>query len=118
MIAKAPVPGRVKTRLSPPCTPEQAAALARAALRDTFAAASRARHAGRRVAVLDGEPGPWVPRDFEVIPQRGARERGGLVRRARGRQAGLDPAGDRRLGDHEQSWRHAGCSVPERDPDQ
>ena len=32
VIAKAPVPGRVKTRLTPPCTPEQAAALARAAL--------------------------------------------------------------------------------------
>ena len=71
VIAKAPVPGRVKTRLTPPCTPDQAAALALAALRDTFAAASRARHAGRRVAVLDGEPGPGVPRDFEVIPQRG-----------------------------------------------
>jgi rSAM/selenodomain-associated transferase 1 len=71
VIAKAPVPGRVKTRLTPPCTPEQAAALARAALRDTFAAARRTRHAGRRVAVLDGEPGPWLPREFEVIPQRG-----------------------------------------------
>ena len=71
MIAKAPVPGRVKTRLTPPCTPEQAATLARAALCDTFAAASRSRLAGRRVAVLDGEPGPWLPREFEVIPQRG-----------------------------------------------
>ena len=27
-IAKQPLPGRVKTRLVPPCTPEQAAALA------------------------------------------------------------------------------------------
>ena len=71
MIAKAPVPGRVKTRLTPPCTPEEAATLARASLRDTFAAAGRARHAGRRVAVLDGEPGPWLPREFEVIAQRG-----------------------------------------------
>jgi rSAM/selenodomain-associated transferase 1 len=71
VIAKAPVPGRVKTRLTPPCTPDQAATLARAALRDTFSAASRARHAGRRVAVLDGEPGPWLPGAFEVIPQRG-----------------------------------------------
>ncbi len=71
VIAKAPVPGRVKTRLTPPCSPEQAAALARAALEDTFAAASAARRAGRRVVVLDGEPGPWLPPGFEVIPQRG-----------------------------------------------
>ena len=32
VIAKAPAPGRSKTRLTPPCTPEQAAALAGAAL--------------------------------------------------------------------------------------
>lgn len=37
VIAKAPVPGRVKTRMCPPCTPEQAAALAAAALVDTLA---------------------------------------------------------------------------------
>ncbi len=33
VLAKAPVPGRVKTRLCPPCTPAQAAAIARAATR-------------------------------------------------------------------------------------
>jgi len=71
VIAKAPVPGRVKTRLTPPFTPEQAAALARAALTDTLAAAAAARGAARRVVVLDGEPGPWLPPGFEVIPQRG-----------------------------------------------
>jgi uncharacterized protein len=71
VIAKAPDPGRVKTRLSPPCTPDQAAALARAALRDTLAAARRARGAGRRIVVLDGKPGAWLPGGFEVIPQRG-----------------------------------------------
>jgi rSAM/selenodomain-associated transferase 1 len=71
VIAKAPVPGRVKTRLCPPCTPAQAAALAEAALRDTLAAALRSR-ADRRVVALDGEPGPWLPPGFEVIPQRGA----------------------------------------------
>ncbi|MFE1787041.1 glycosyltransferase, partial [Streptomyces sp. NPDC059525] len=38
VIAKAPVPGRVKTRLTPPFTPGQAAALAEAALADTLAA--------------------------------------------------------------------------------
>jgi hypothetical protein len=35
VIAKPPLPGRVKTRLVPPCTPRQAAALAEAALADT-----------------------------------------------------------------------------------
>ncbi len=71
VIAKAPVPGRVKTRLCPPCTPEQAAALAEASLRDTLAAALRC-GAPRRVLALDGEPGPWLPDGFEVIAQRGS----------------------------------------------
>ena len=71
VIAKAPVPGRVKTRLCPPCTPAQAAALAEASLRDTLAAALRTR-ADRRVVALDGAPGAWLPAGFEVIPQRGA----------------------------------------------
>jgi hypothetical protein len=71
VIAKAPVPGRVKTRLTPPCTPAGAAALASAALADTLAAVARSRRAGRRVLVLDGEPGTWVPRGFDVVPQRG-----------------------------------------------
>jgi rSAM/selenodomain-associated transferase 1 len=71
VIAKAPVPGRVKTRLTPPCSPAQAAALACAALQDTLDAAARTTRAGRRVIVLDGAPGPWVPQGFEVIPQRG-----------------------------------------------
>ena len=71
VIAKEPVPGRVKTRLTPPCSPVGAAALAAAALADTLAAVARTRRAGRRVLVLDGAPGPWVPRGFEVLPQRG-----------------------------------------------
>jgi uncharacterized protein len=71
VIAKAPVPGRVKTRLSPPCTPRQAADLAAAALADTLAAAARARRAARRVLVLDGEADGWVPDGFAVVPQRG-----------------------------------------------
>ncbi len=71
VIAKEPVPGRVKTRLTPPCTPAQAAGLAAAALEDTLQAALAATHAGRRVLVLDGRPGAWVPDGFDVIPQRG-----------------------------------------------
>ena len=71
VIAKAPVAGRVKTRLTPPFTPAQAAGLAAAALVDTLAAGTCARRAQRRVLVLDGEPGTWVPDGFEVLPQRG-----------------------------------------------
>ena len=71
VIAKAPVPGRVKTRLTPPCTPEEAADIAAAALADTLAAALSARRAARRVLVLDGTPGDWLPRPIEVVPQRG-----------------------------------------------
>lgn len=70
VIAKAPVPGRSKTRLCPPCTPEQAAALAEAALCDTLGALA-ATPARRRVLVLDGAAGPWLPGGHEVIPQRG-----------------------------------------------
>ncbi|GAA1862991.1 DUF2064 domain-containing protein [Pseudonocardia ailaonensis] len=38
VLAKAPVPGRAKTRLCPPATPEEAAAIAAAALLDTLGA--------------------------------------------------------------------------------
>ena len=71
VIAKEPVPGRVKTRLTPPCTPEEAAALARAAIEDTLTAALAVEREARRVLVLDGEPGDWIPDGFEVIAQRG-----------------------------------------------
>lgn len=68
VLAKAPVAGRVKTRLCPPCTPEQAAEVAKAALADTLQAAS-AVEADRHLLVLDGEPGDWVPAGWEVVPQ-------------------------------------------------
>jgi uncharacterized protein len=76
VIAKAPVAGRVKTRLTPPYTPDQAAVLAEAALADTLEVVA-ATPAGRRVLVLDGAPGRWLPSGFEVIEQRG----GGLDER-------------------------------------
>ncbi|MFC9590565.1 DUF2064 domain-containing protein [Streptomyces sp. NPDC056944] len=68
VIAKAPVAGRVKTRLTTVFTAQQAADLALAALQDTLAAVL-ATPARRRVLVLDGEPGPWLPDGFEVVPQ-------------------------------------------------
>ena len=71
VIAKAPVPGRVKTRLTPPCTPEQAARIAAAAIADTLAAVAAVEREARRIVVLDGEPGPWIPDGFDVIAQRG-----------------------------------------------
>ncbi|WP_425839501.1 TIGR04282 family arsenosugar biosynthesis glycosyltransferase [Streptomyces fractus] len=68
VIAKEPRPGRVKTRLTPPFTPQEAAELAEAALADTLEAVAQA-PAARRVLVLDGAPGPWLPPGFEVVPQ-------------------------------------------------
>ncbi|MEU7317386.1 DUF2064 domain-containing protein [Streptomyces sp. NPDC007083] len=68
VIAKEPLPGRAKTRLCPPCTPKQAARLAAAALHDTLEAV-RAMPAARRVLVLSGRPGDWLPPGFDVVPQ-------------------------------------------------
>jgi rSAM/selenodomain-associated transferase 1 len=76
VIAKAPLPGRAKTRLCPPCTPEQAAALAEASLLDTLHALGRT-PTHRRVIVFDGDGDGdgsrwrWRPAGFELIPQRG-----------------------------------------------
>ena len=71
LIAKAPVPGRVKTRLSPPCSPEQAARLAAAALADTLAAI-RSTPVRRRVVAFDGNPQLADLRGLDVVQQRGA----------------------------------------------
>ncbi|WP_028798707.1 TIGR04282 family arsenosugar biosynthesis glycosyltransferase [Streptomyces sp. 142MFCol3.1] len=68
VIAKEPRPGRVKTRLTPPFTPREAATLAEAALVDTLRAVA-ATPAARRVLVLDGAPGAWLPPGFDVVPQ-------------------------------------------------
>lgn len=71
VIAKQPVAGRAKTRLTPPCTPEQAATLAGAALRDTLEVV-RETPAARRVLVFEGpNPEPWLPDGFELFKQRG-----------------------------------------------
>ena len=70
VIAKSPIPGRVKTRLCPPCTPQEAARLAEAALADTLEALA-AVPARRHVIALDGPAGPWLPHQFTVMPQVG-----------------------------------------------
>ncbi len=70
MIAKDPLPGLAKTRLTPPFSPVQAAGLAEAALRDTLEVVSRT-PAARRVLVLDGVPERWRRDGFDLIPQRG-----------------------------------------------
>ncbi|MEU4836333.1 TIGR04282 family arsenosugar biosynthesis glycosyltransferase [Streptosporangium sp. NPDC023615] len=76
VIAKEPVPGRVKSRLTPPFSPAQAALLAEAALADTLECVA-ATPAAQRVLALEGLPGPWLPPGFAVVPQRG----GGLDER-------------------------------------
>jgi uncharacterized protein len=68
-VAKEPLPGRVKTRLTPPYPPEEAAALAAAAIADTLVAVLGVPGA-QPVLVLEGSPGPWVPAGVAVIPQR------------------------------------------------
>lgn len=67
-MAKEPVPGRVKTRLCPPCTPEEAAAVAEAALADTLDACCRA-GPDRVVVALDGSPGDWAPPGVTFVDQ-------------------------------------------------
>ena len=58
VLAKTPLPGMVKTRLRPPCTPQQAAQIADAALADTLAAVT-ATPGVRRCLVIEGaHPAP------------------------------------------------------------
>jgi rSAM/selenodomain-associated transferase 1 len=68
LLAKAPVAGRVKTRLCPPCTPEQAATVAAAAIADTVATLSAARVAARTLVAEGDLPAPY---GWTAVPQRG-----------------------------------------------
>jgi uncharacterized protein len=68
VIAKECRPGRVKTRLTPPFTPEQAAALAAAALEDTLEVVA-ALPVSRRVLYFDGDEVPQAARAFDVLAQ-------------------------------------------------
>ena len=78
VMTKAPKPGRVKTRLSPPLTPEEAAGLNTCFLRDTSAAIAHAAKEGLAFGIgvytPVGEEAAYdaiLPHDFALIPQRG-----------------------------------------------
>ncbi|CAN5611239.1 TIGR04282 family arsenosugar biosynthesis glycosyltransferase [soil metagenome] len=78
VMTKVPRPGRVKTRLSPPLSPDEAAALNTCFLRDTAAAielsCGEARARGVGVYTPVGEEsayGDILPSGFELVPQRG-----------------------------------------------
>jgi hypothetical protein len=70
VMAKSPLPGRVKTRLCPPYSPAEAAVLAEASLRDTLAAVV-ATPATSRTLALAGPIGDWLVPGLSVVPQRG-----------------------------------------------
>jgi len=110
VIAKSPEPGRVKTRLCPPCTAEQAADIAAAALADTMdaidAIVAEPRWKGlvRRVVLLDGPAGRWIRDGHDVVAQRGdglgERLANGFADLGAGVIVGMDtPAATWRLGD-------------------
>jgi hypothetical protein len=92
VIAKEPRPGAVKTRLSPPLTPREAAAVAGAALVDTLEVVART-NCRARVVAFEGRPDGWVPRGFTVVPQR----RGSF--------------GDRLAGALEDAWDRTPCPI-------
>lgn len=68
LIAKEPVPGRVKTRLHPPLSLQQAALIAAAAIDDTLSALA-AVPASRRVLLFDGVTPPAAAAGYELVPQ-------------------------------------------------
>jgi uncharacterized protein len=81
IMAKVPRSGRVKTRLVPPLTHDQACALSACFLRDVAASIAAAAEAcpgriqGVAVYLADGDGdrfGDELPRDFMLLPQRGA----------------------------------------------
>lgn len=76
VMTKAPQAGKVKTRLTPPLTPEEAAALNTCFLRDTAAAISLTGGKSRGIGVYTpiGAESAYVeilPAHFELVPQRG-----------------------------------------------
>ena len=68
IIAKETIAGRVKTRLHPPLSLEQAAVVAAAALADTFTAMANVQ-ATRRILFFDGNRQPPGSEPYEMTPQ-------------------------------------------------
>jgi rSAM/selenodomain-associated transferase 1 len=78
VMAKAPRPGKVKTRLSPPLTPEQASALNVCFLRDTADNIQQVTEAGNSAGVVAYTPlgdeaafEGLLPPGFQLLGQRG-----------------------------------------------
>lgn len=78
VMAKAPRPGKVKTRLAPPLTLDQAAAINICFLRDTTENIAAVAASGRAAGVVSYTPlgdealfDNLLPADFALIPQRG-----------------------------------------------
>lgn len=90
VLAKAPVPGRVKTRLLTEFTAEEAAELAAGAIEDTLRAV-RAARAERVLLAWDGDPGPWAG-EFPLAPQRAGSLNDRLIEAFRAAQAQSDGA--------------------------
>ena len=78
IMAKAPRPGKVKTRLSPPLTPDQAAAINTCFLRDTTANIATLAKDGACAGVISYTPvgdeylfEGLLPQGYRLLPQRG-----------------------------------------------
>jgi hypothetical protein len=78
VMAKAPRPGKVKTRLAPPLTLDQAAAINICFLRDTAENIAVVAASGRAVGIISYTPigdetlfDNLLPTSFSLIPQRG-----------------------------------------------
>jgi hypothetical protein len=68
LLAKEPVAGHVKTRLTPAYTPAEAAALAGAALADTIDAVDTVA-AWRHLLAFEGDPSRWLPPGWDLTVQ-------------------------------------------------
>src|ERR1700730_14401465 len=77
-MAKAPLPGKVKTRLTPPLTPDQASALNICFIRDTTENIKQVTVASNSAGLVAYTPAGdesafngLLPHGFQLLPQRG-----------------------------------------------